>query len=72
MKTLRVPRAVALLHTRKWGRPSSPPQYRAATCVVCGCRMHRMWHVWVKGEGYWKEIHFCRDCGKPYEVEIAD
>lgn len=45
---------------------ASPPAYRMATCVVCGRRMARMWHLWLAAGGFRKEVHMCRRCGKAY------
>lgn len=45
---------------------SSPPSYRMATCVTCGKRMIRMWHLWLKTGGFKKEIHMCKRCGKEW------
>ncbi len=45
---------------------ASPPSYRMATCVRCGRRMARMWHLWLHDGGFKKEIHLCRRCGKHY------
>lgn len=45
---------------------SSPPVFRAATCVQCGEPMAEMWHVWLKDGGFKKEIHLCWDCGLPW------
>ena len=47
----------------------SLPSYRAATCVVCGKTMHKMWHCWLNIGGFKKEIHLCRKCGIKYHIE---
>lgn len=55
---------------------SSTPSYRAATCVVCARPMHKMWHVWLNHRSgvtrrkVTKELHFCRECGADYGLEV--
>ena len=46
---------------------ASPPAFRMATCVACGKRMVRMWHLWLRDGGFKKEVHLCRRCGKAYQ-----
>lgn len=44
---------------------NSPQTYRMARCAGCGNRLwFRMYHCWLKINGFKKEIHLCRRCWK--------
>ena len=49
------------------GASSSKPSYRMATCVACGRRIIRCWHVWLVTGGFKKEVHLCARCGRDYQ-----
>jgi len=54
---------------------SSPDGFRAATCVVPGCKreMTQMWHLWLNAGGLKKEIHMCHRCATDiYGAPVPD
>lgn len=57
---------VELANRHEPAASASPPGFRKATCVKCGRKMVRMWHLWLHDGGFKKEIHMCKRCGKDY------
>lgn len=70
MKTLIVPEHVLEEMLGQWlAKKNYYPEWRTPRCWGCGRRLwFRMWHVFFR-RGM-REAHLCRDCGKPYEVEL--
>lgn len=46
------------------------PSYREPECNNCGKKIRKMWHLWLRHNGYMKEAHVCRRCGERYGLIV--
>jgi len=44
------------------------PEYRGFTCAGCLKKIRKAWHIHFMEDGYKREFHLCKKCGKKYNL----
>jgi len=55
---------VALAESWEPEASQSPPAVRLSRCAACGKRVYRPLHMWLEHDGWKKEMHLHRRCGR--------